>query len=68
MFTQNAFPAAPVLYDRRLLAFNPEAIHAVLINAGCANACTGVEGEANARLSAEAVAAPWARTSIRFSS
>ena len=57
VFTQNAFPAAPVLYDQRLLAFNPEAIYAVLINAGCANACTGVEGEANARLSAEAVAA-----------
>lgn len=54
LFTRNAFPAAPVLYDRRLLEFNPEGIQAVLINAGCANACTGVPGEANARLSAEA--------------
>lgn len=56
VFTQNAFPAAPVNYDRKLLAFNSEAIHAVLINAGCANACTGTEGEANARRTAEAVA------------
>jgi glutamate N-acetyltransferase / amino-acid N-acetyltransferase len=56
VFTKNAFPAAPVSYDRSLLAFNSEAIHAVLINAGCANACTGTEGDANARRTAEAVA------------
>lgn len=56
VFTQNAFPAAPVAYDRRLLAFNPEGIHAVIINAGCANACTGTQGDANARLTAEAAA------------
>jgi glutamate N-acetyltransferase/amino-acid N-acetyltransferase len=56
IFTQNAFPAAPVLYDRQLLAFNPEGIQAVVINAGCANACTGVEGEANTRRTAEQAA------------
>ena len=56
VFTRNLFPAAPVLYDRQLLAFNPEAIHAVLINAGCANACTGPEGNANARMAAEQTA------------
>ncbi|MCL4826702.1 MAG: bifunctional glutamate N-acetyltransferase/amino-acid acetyltransferase ArgJ [Caldilinea sp.] len=56
VFTRNLFPAAPVLYDRQLLEFNPEAIHAVLVNAGCANACTGPEGNANARLSAEQTA------------
>ncbi len=55
VFTCNAFPAAPVLYDRRLLDFSPTRLHGVLINAGCANACTGVEGDVNARLSAEAV-------------
>ncbi len=55
VFTRNAFPAAPVLYDRRLLAFNPESVHGVIINSGCANACTGVQGDANARLTAEAV-------------
>jgi glutamate N-acetyltransferase / amino-acid N-acetyltransferase len=56
VFTQNAFPAAPVNYDRRLLDFNPEAVHAIVVNAGCANACTGAEGEANARRTAELVA------------
>ena len=56
VFTRNLFPAAPVIFDRQLLAFNNESIHAVLINAGCANACTGPEGTANARLSAEQVA------------
>lgn len=54
-FTKNAFPAAPVLYDRRLLALNPEAAHGVIINSGCANACTGTQGDANARLMAEAI-------------
>lgn len=53
IFTRNAFPAAPVTYDQRVLAFNGEGIHGVLINAGCANACTGVPGDANARLTAE---------------
>ncbi len=54
-FTQNKFPAAPVLYDRQLLDFNPEQIFGVVINSGNANACTGVEGNANARRMAEAV-------------
>ena len=54
-FTTNAFPAAPVLYDQQLLAFNPEGIHGVFINSGCANACTGTPGDVNARLTAEAV-------------
>jgi glutamate N-acetyltransferase/amino-acid N-acetyltransferase len=54
-FTKNAFPAAPVLYDRQLLALNPSGIHGVVINSGCANACTGSEGDANARRMAEAV-------------
>jgi glutamate N-acetyltransferase / amino-acid N-acetyltransferase len=54
-FTQNSFPAAPVIYDRQLLSFNPEGISGVIINSGYANACTGIEGSANARLTAEAV-------------
>ena len=45
-----------MIYDRRLLDFNPTGIHAVIINAGCANACTGVQGEANARVTAEQTA------------
>ncbi|MFO7633114.1 MAG: bifunctional glutamate N-acetyltransferase/amino-acid acetyltransferase ArgJ [Caldilinea sp.] len=56
LFTRNLFPAAPVIYDRQLLGFNPDSVYAVLANAGCANACTGPEGTANARLSAEQVA------------
>lgn len=54
-FTKNAFSAAPVMYDKQVLAINPEGIHAVIINSGCANACTGAPGDANARRTAEAV-------------
>lgn len=54
VFTKNAFPAAPVLYDRNLLQLNPESVHAVVINSGNANACTSAEGNANARRMAEA--------------
>lgn len=55
VFTQNTFPAAPVIYDRRLLEFNPDGISGAIINSGYANACTGVEGDVNTRLTAEAV-------------
>ena len=54
VFTQNAFPAAPVLYDRDLLRMNPDGTHGVVINSGNANACTSAEGNANARRMAEA--------------
>ncbi|NOZ26527.1 MAG: bifunctional glutamate N-acetyltransferase/amino-acid acetyltransferase ArgJ [Chloroflexi bacterium] len=53
VFTQNRFAAAPVLYDRTVIGFNPSGIQAVVINSGCANACTGTEGMANARRMAE---------------
>lgn len=56
-FTQNKFPAAPVLYDKQLLSFNPTGIHGVIINSGNANACTAVEGAANTKRTAEAVEA-----------
>lgn len=55
VFTTNKFPAAPVHYDRMVLHANPEGIHGVIINSGGANACTGDEGAANARRTAEAV-------------
>jgi glutamate N-acetyltransferase/amino-acid N-acetyltransferase len=54
-FTKNAFPAAPVQYDRQLLSLNADQTHGVIINAGCANACTGTPGDANARRMAEMV-------------
>ena len=47
-FTRNAFPAAPVLYDRALVAENAAGLRVVAINAGCANACTGEAGLADA--------------------
>lgn len=55
-FTTNKFPAAPVTYDQQVLSMNPTGIHAVIINSGCANACTSAEGAANAKRTAEAVA------------
>ncbi|MDQ1301173.1 MAG: glutamate N-acetyltransferase / amino-acid N-acetyltransferase [Chloroflexota bacterium] len=48
VFTQNKFPAAPVLYDRVLVAENSGGLRGVVINAGCANACTGAGGLADA--------------------
>ncbi len=59
VFTRNAFPAAPVQYDRNLLAEQPAGLRGVAINSGCANACTGEGGLADAAAmaaSAEAAA------------
>jgi glutamate N-acetyltransferase/amino-acid N-acetyltransferase len=53
VFTRNRFPAAPVAYDRELVRDNPAGLYAVAINAGCANACTGPEGLADAAAMAE---------------
>ncbi|MFZ2489090.1 MAG: bifunctional glutamate N-acetyltransferase/amino-acid acetyltransferase ArgJ [Anaerolineae bacterium] len=52
VFTQNRFPAAPVVYDRALLQANTTALQAVVINAGNANACTGEQGLADTARSA----------------
>jgi len=53
-FTRNRFAAAPVLYDRALLAENPAGLRALAINAGIANACTGDRGLEDAKAQAEA--------------
>jgi glutamate N-acetyltransferase/amino-acid N-acetyltransferase len=63
LFTTNAFQAAPVLYDRALLAAGSDrTIQAILINAGNANACTGQQGlrdaERMARLAEQALELP----------
>jgi glutamate N-acetyltransferase/amino-acid N-acetyltransferase len=51
-FTSNLFAAAPVIYDRaRIAADGP--IHAVVINSGNANACTGQQGLLDAEKTAE---------------
>jgi glutamate N-acetyltransferase / amino-acid N-acetyltransferase len=44
VFTRNAFRAAPVLIDERLLEHNAQGMRAVIMNAGNANACTGEQG------------------------
>lgn len=56
VFTTNRVKAAPVLYDQNVLKKNTSSIRAVAINSGCANACTGDAGMADACAMAEATA------------
>lgn len=42
-FTTNVVKAAPVKWDQEVIAGN-EPVHAVIVNSGIANACTGSEG------------------------
>lgn len=46
-FTRNAFQAAPVQWSRHLL-HQSVPIQGLIVNSGCANACTGDQGYANA--------------------
>ncbi len=55
VFTKNAVAAAPVLVDKEHLK-NGKA-HAIVANAGCANACTGEVGLKNAQEMAKLAAA-----------
>ncbi len=55
VFTRNRYAAAPVQYDRTLMAANADHVHAVIINSGVANAVTGAQGLVHARRMAEAV-------------
>lgn len=55
VFTTNRVQAAPVLWSRQVLRGGR--VRAVLVNSGCANACTGPAGFADTHASAEAVAA-----------
>jgi len=50
VFTTNKVAAAPVLYDREIVAGGR--VQAILANSGCANACTGEAGLKDAKLSA----------------
>jgi glutamate N-acetyltransferase/amino-acid N-acetyltransferase len=56
VFTTNKAQAAPVLVSREHLMRTAGRARAVLVNSGCANACTGPEGLAVARSSADFVA------------
>lgn len=55
VFTKNKVKAAPVLWDREVVASSPF-VKAVIANSGVANACTGDEGFENTKKTAEAVA------------
>ena len=58
LFTTNLAQAAPVLVSREHLARTGGSARALVVNSGCANACTGDEGLANAkRMTSEAAAA-----------
>jgi glutamate N-acetyltransferase/amino-acid N-acetyltransferase len=54
VYTSNRFQAAPVLWSKRVTAGG--VLDAVVLNSGGANACTGPEGLADARRTAERVA------------
>ena len=57
LFTVNLAQAAPVLVSKDHLARAKGRVRAVVVNSGCANACTGENGMANARRMAADVAA-----------
>ncbi len=56
LFTTNQVQAAPVQISRAHLAQSGGIVRAVIVNSGCANACTGTEGLETARAMATAVA------------
>ena len=56
-FTTNLAAAAPVQLSRANLVASGNRIGAVILNSGCANAATGVQGLAAAQATTEAVAA-----------
>jgi len=57
VFTCNRVQAAPVILSRKQLQLSGGRIQAVLLNSGCANACTGKQGMRDAILSARTLAA-----------
>jgi glutamate N-acetyltransferase / amino-acid N-acetyltransferase len=57
VFTTNLAKAAPVLLSRDHLAQSGGRGRAVVINSGCANACTGADGRDHARVMADRTAA-----------
>ena len=43
VFTSNVVKAAPVMWDKEVVAHSPY-VQAVVVNSGIANACTGTQG------------------------
>jgi glutamate N-acetyltransferase / amino-acid N-acetyltransferase len=56
VFTINRIQAAPVMLSKKHLQTTRGRVRAVLLNSGCANACTGESGLRDALLSAECLA------------
>ena len=56
IFTTNLAQAAPVLLSKRHLQHTAGLAQAVVVNSGCANACTGTQGAADAETMAREVA------------
>jgi glutamate N-acetyltransferase/amino-acid N-acetyltransferase len=56
VFTTNVAQAAPILVSRAHLQASAGRAVAVVVNSGCANACTGPEGHANAVVLADLAA------------
>ena len=56
VFTSNVVKAAPVLWNRKIVRESEEKVHAVVVNSGIANACTGEEGLQVCEETAEAAA------------
>ncbi len=54
VFTGNLVKAAPVLWDREIVT-GDKTVHAVVVNSGIANACTGQQGRDCCRETADAV-------------
>ena len=63
VFTSNVVKAAPVIWDRNIVRDRIVPVHAVVINSGIANACTGEEGmqicEVTAKTCAEELGIPY---------
>ena len=57
LFTTNLAQAAPVLVSKQHLDASSGTAYAIVVNAGCANACTGDDGLADARRMAAEVSA-----------
>lgn len=55
-FTSNVVKAAPVLWDRAIVRESTQPVHAVIVNSGIANACTGKEGMDICKKTAQAAA------------
>ena len=55
VFTSNVVKAAPVVWDREIVESAP-AVHAVVVNSGIANACTGEQGREYCRQTAQTAA------------